>query len=228
MADKKKRSAEQIKRDVYSQLAWDNRVGNTNIIVNVTDDGTVILTGMVSNYQDRFEAEEDAYTVEGVRRVDNRLTVSLPPSYPVPGDRDMAAQIESLLEWNPTVDASDIRAVVTNGILTLIGSVDSIWQRSRAERLAENIAGIISVNNQLRVKPVGEVSDEDIKNDILGTLERNTFLDASRVRVEVHDGAVTLSGAVDNYLAYRTALDIANNTNGVTSVHDTLEIAESR
>ena len=111
---------------MYSQLAWDNRVGHTNILVKVTDDGTVILSGMVSSHNDRLEAEEDAYAVSGVKKVENRLTVSLPPEYPVPGDEDIAAQIVNLLQWNPTIDASRIEVVVTNGILTLMGSVDSV------------------------------------------------------------------------------------------------------
>ena len=39
MADERKRKPEDIRRDVYSQLAWDNRVRHTNILVKVTDDG---------------------------------------------------------------------------------------------------------------------------------------------------------------------------------------------
>lgn len=226
MADR--RSAEDIKKDVYLQLAWDNRVGNTNIVVDATEDGTVILTGMVASYTDRLEAEEDAYSVTGVRRVDNRLTISPPSSYPVPGDDDIAAQIERLLEWNPTVNAAGIRVIVTNGILTLAGHVDSVWQKHRAAELAENIAGVIGVENQLAVKPVGGISDGDIRNDILGTLARNTFVDAPDVDIRVRNGAVTVSGTVDNYMTYRTILGIAHNTNGVTDVHNELEISGYR
>lgn len=226
MANQKKRSAEDIKKDVYSQLAWDNRVGHTNIIVNVTDDGTVILSGMVSSYTDRSEAEEDAYTVAGVKHVENLLTVSLPPEYPIPGDADLALQIESLLRWNPTIDTSRIQVQVTNGILTLTGSVDSIWQKERIEHLAEDVAGIILVRNQLKVQPAVEVSDEDIRNDLLNTLERNAFVDASHIIVDVEHGAVTLSGFVDNHLAHMTVRNIAYNTSGVVDVHDRIKLAQ--
>lgn len=226
MADERKRNPEDVRRDVYSQLAWDNRVGHANILVKVTDDGTVILSGMVSSHTDRLEAEEDAYAVSGVRRVENRLTVSLPPEYPVPGDDDIAAQIESLLRWNPTIDASRIEVVVTNGILTLMGNVDSVWQKYRAEQLAENIAGVISVDNRLAVEPIGEAPDDEIQRDILATLARNTFIDASRIDVSVENGVVTLSGLVQNHLARGTALDIAHNTNGVVDVADDLQVAQ--
>lgn len=225
MAKGRKRQPEDIRRDIYSQLAWDNRVGHANILVEVTDDGTVILSGMVSNHIDRLEAEEDAYTVSGVKRVENRLTVSLPPAYPVPGDEDITVQIENLLQWNPTIDASRIQVVVTKGILTLMGDVDSIWQKYRAEHLAENIAGVISVDNRLLVQPIGDISDEDIRHDILGTLARNTFIDVSNIVVSVKNGAVTLNGVVNNHLSKRIALNIAHNTNGVIDVCDNLEIA---
>ncbi len=225
MADERKRTPEDIRRDVYSQLAWDNRVGHTNILVKVADDGTVILSGMVSSYTDRFEAEEDAYAVSGVKKVENRLSVSLPPEYPVPGDEDIAAKIEHLLQWNPTIDASRIDVVVTNGIVILMGSVDSIWQKYRVDHLAEDIAGVISVDNRLEVKPVGEASDEDIRKDILATLDRNAFIDASHIAVSVENGVVTLSGTVENHLARSTALNIAHNTNGVVDVHDHLKTA---
>lgn len=225
MAKERKRPPEDIRKDIYSQLAWDNRVGHTNILVKVMDDGTVILSGMVASHTDRFEAEEDAYAVSGVNRVENRLTVSLPPAYPVPDDEDIAAQIENLLQWNLTIDASRIQVVVTGGVLTLMGDVDSIWQKYRAEHLAENIAGVISVDNRLLVRPIGDVSDEDIRHDILGTLARNTFIDASNIAVSVKKGGVTFNGIVENHLFKRIALDIAHNTNGVVDVHDNLEIA---
>ncbi len=224
MADERKRRPEDIRKDVYSQLAWDNRVGHTSIIVKVTDDGTVILSGMVPTHTDRFEAEEDAYTVSGVKSVENHLSVSPPLTYPVPEDDDIAAQIENLLQWNPTIDATRIQVVVTSGILTLMGNVDSVWQKYRVEHLAEDIAGVISVDNRLSVQPIGEVSDDDIRDDIIGTLARNTFIDASNIVVSVEKGEVTLSGVVDNHLARRTALGIAHNTNGVIDVHDNLEI----
>ena len=225
MAKERKRSPEDIRKDVYSQLAWDNRVGHTNILVKVMDDGTVILSGMVASHADRLEAEEDAYAVSGVNRVENRLTVSLPSEYPVPDDEDIKAHIENLLQWNPTIDASRIQVVVTGGVLTLIGDVDSIWQKYRAEHLAENIAGVISVDNRLMVRPIGEVSDEDISHDILSTLARNTFIAASNIAVSVKNGEVTFSGVVDNHVSRRIALNIAHNTSGVVDVHDHLEIA---
>jgi osmotically-inducible protein OsmY len=52
----------------------------------------------------------------------------------------------------PEVDASNIEVKVTNGEVTLSGTVDDRWQKRRAEDLAENISGVREVHNNLRVR----------------------------------------------------------------------------
>src|SRR5512133_1639498 len=124
---------EEIRREVFSQLVWDTRVDESDIDVEVKD-GKVILKGMVPTYLDLWEAEDDAYAVDGVRYVENRLKVSPQPSFPVPSDADIATKVRSLLQWNPNIDARDIDVSVDRGLVTLMGKVDSIWQKVNAER----------------------------------------------------------------------------------------------
>jgi osmotically-inducible protein OsmY len=222
MAQMEKRRSEDIRADVSSQLFWDNRIDESNINVDVTD-GRVILTGSVPTYSDRWQAEEDAYSITGVRYVDNRLRVS-PTTFPVPGDVEIAANIRNVMEWNPTIDSSRIDVSVSDGVVTLSGAVDSYWQKSRAGYLVANVGGVVDVNNLLRVEPVGAETDEDIRRDILTTLGRNTFIEAKNINVHVADGIVTLTGTVGEYFAYRTAEDIAKFTSGVIDVHNDLVI----
>ncbi len=223
MARIEKRRPEEIRADVSSQLFWDNRIDESNINVDVFE-GKVILSGTVPTYSDRWQAEEDAYSISGVRYVDNRLTVS-PTTFPVPNDTEIASNLRNTLEWNPTLDSSRIEVSVHEGTVTLNGSVDSYWQRSRVEQLVSNIGGVTEVHNLLKVEPAGGISDDEIRKDIESTLARNTFIDSSRINVRVDKGVVTLSGTVDDYLTYRTAQDIANFTSGVIDVQNDLVIA---
>jgi osmotically-inducible protein OsmY len=222
MARMERRRSEDIRADVSSQLYWDNRIDESNINVDVTD-GRVILTGTVPTYSDRWQAEDDAYSISGVRYVDNRLRVS-PTTFPVPSDTEIASNIRNVLEWNPTIDSSRIDVSVSDGVVTLSGAVDSYWQKSRAGYIVANVGGVIDVSNLLRVEPVGTETDEDVRKDIVTTLARNTFIDADRVDVQVDGGVVTLTGTVDDYFAYRTAEDIAKFTSGVIDVHNSLVI----
>jgi len=223
MARTERRRSEDIRADVSSQLFWDNRIDDSNIDVDVTE-GRVILSGTVPSYSDRWQAEEDAYSISGVRYVDNRLRVS-PTTFPVPNDTEIASNIRNVLEWNPTIDSSGIDVSVSDGVVTLSGAVDSYWQKTRAGYLVANVSGVTDVINLLRVEPIEKVTDEDLRKNILTTLARNTFIDADRIDVQVDGGVVTLAGTVDDYLAYRTAEDIARYTNGVIDVHNSLVIA---
>lgn len=218
------RKPEEIKEDVYSQLIWDTRVNESGISVEVSD-GKVVLTGRVPTYPDLLEAEDDAYAVSGVRYVDNRLEVTYPTSFPTPRDPEVASKVLSLLEWNPNIDSKKINVSVECGQVTLAGSVGSLWQKHNAERITENVSGVIGVKNQLKVEPSRAVTDEDIRTDILSSLVRNSFPDVSMVNVHVKNFVVTLSGTVQDYLAYRAAEDIAGYTNGVVDVNNNLVIA---
>lgn len=224
MAEKEARSQEDIRKDVYSQLVWDGRVNESDIDVDVLD-GKVILKGVVPTYSDLLEAEEDAYSVSGVRHVDNRLRVSPAAVYPVPGDNDIASKLRSLLEWNQDLDAERIDIAVDNGLVTLMGTVDTIWQKYHAEHIAENVPGVVGVSNRLTVQPVRRFSDEDIRLNILSSIDRNASIDLSMVNIYVKNGVVTLSGTVADYQAYRTAEEIARYTNGVVDVNNNLVIA---
>ncbi|HNY64231.1 MAG TPA: BON domain-containing protein [Deltaproteobacteria bacterium] len=224
MAEGSERKPEEIRQEVYSQLVWDTRVNASDIDVEVKD-GKVILKGLVPSYLDVWEAEDDAYAIEGVRYVENRLKVSPPPHFPVPGDPEIASKVRSLLEWNPNIDARGIDISVDRGLVTLMGTVESIWQKHSAGRIAEDVAGVVGVNNEISVEPSVAVTDEDIRTDIIGTLVRNSFIDAGMVNVHVKHCVVTLSGTVHDYYAYRTAEEISRSTQGVKDVNNNLVIA---
>jgi osmotically-inducible protein OsmY len=216
------RSAEEIRSDVMEQLAWDTRVDSSSIEVDVVD-GTVILSGTVPTYPDRNQAQTDALQVPGVTGVDNRLIVSFPSAYVIPADAEISFNVASSLSWSPSVDATRIHVAVDQGVVTLSGTVDSYWQKHRAEEIAANTAGVTDVRNELTVNPAAPaVVDEDIRREILAALERNTSIDTSRVSVDVKDGVVTLSGAVPDYAAYRAVEDAARFTAGVLDITNQL------
>jgi osmotically-inducible protein OsmY len=221
MSEKK---PEEIRHEVYSQLIWDTRVNESGIDVEVKD-GKVILKGMVPTYLDLWEAEDDAYAVEGVRYVENRLKVSPPPDFPVPGDADIASKLYSLLEWNPNIDARGVDISVDRGLVTLGGFVESVWQKYDAGRIAEDVSGVVGVVNELKVEPRTAVTDEDIRTDIISSLFRNSSIDAGMVNVHVKSCVVTLSGTVHDYYAYRSAEDISRSTRGAVDVNNNLVIA---
>jgi len=218
----KGRRPEDIMVDVSTRLFWDNRINDSNITIEVSG-SRVILTGTVPSSTDRWEAEEDAYSIPGVSHVENHLRVN-PSSYPEPGDPEIKSRVKNVLDWNPTIDTSRMEISAHNGVVTLRGLVDTYWQKTRAWEVASNVSGVRDVFNELEVEPSGKITDEDIKNDIERAFGRERFVDARRVSVSVRHGIVTLTGTVGDYNAYRTVQEIANYTNGVIEVDNRLVI----
>jgi osmotically-inducible protein OsmY len=218
----RRRMPDDIRADVSSQLFWDSSLDSSEINVDVTQD-KVILTGSVPSYADRWEAEIDAYSIPGVTSVDNRIEVR-PMISPLPSDGDLSTRVANVLDWNPVIDASGITVSVTGGVVTLSGTVDSFWQKGRARRIAANVSGVVDVVDNLRVLPLEDIPDEDIREDILSALERS-YVDAGDVDVSVEACIVTLSGKVYGYSDYRTVEGIANFTSGVCDVRNNLAIA---
>lgn len=66
-------------------------------------------------------------------------------------DERIKEDINDRLSDDPFIDASDIEVTVTNGEVTLTGTVEERSNKRRAEDLAENVSGVKNVENRIRV-----------------------------------------------------------------------------
>ncbi len=212
---------EDIKDDVEEQLYWDDRVNASDVGVTV-DDGIVALRGTVPTHFARNAAVSDAMSIAGVTDVTDNLTVSYPSSTTTPTSTELVADVEAVLRINPDIDASDIDVEVTGGQVTLDGAVDAFWKKLRAEALASNVSGAVSIDNQLNVIRAKDFIDQDIGEAITEALERNALVEAQDVDVIVEDGVVTLAGTVPTRTARQAAYNAARYTLGVVDVHNNL------
>jgi len=217
------RVEEEIKQDVVDQLAWDDRVNAAEIDVEVHD-STVVLRGSVPSWWARTSAVEDAESVPGVVLVEDQLTVRWPPVY-APTDTELWDDVDRALRRNPNVDASRISIGVSDGTVSLDGTVDAYWKKLQAERIASDVTGVLEVENRLAVVPTSKITDERIASDIVGSLKRNALVDEERVDVMVSNGIVTLNGSVPNWATRRAVRRAAHLTPGVVNVHDNLVVA---
>jgi len=213
---------EEIKQDIVDQLVWDERVNASEINVEVRN-GSVVLHGVTPSYWARLAAVEDAEMVLGVERIDDQLTVQW-PSTSIPNDADLQDNVERALQSNPHIDVSRITIKASNGLVSLQGSVDSLWKKLYSERLAFDASGVIDIENQLTIVPTRKTMDETIAADIVEALKRSILVDVERIDVGVSNGVVTLSGSAPNRAALRAARNAAYYTMGVVDVYDNLAI----
>jgi osmotically-inducible protein OsmY len=217
------RTDEQIKKDIVDELYWDYRVDASDVKVEVAD-GQVTLTGTVPTYTAQEAATTATWGIVGVQEVTNLLTVRFPDTFDIPTDTQIKGDVERRLTWNPEVYSVDVDVSVLGGVVTLEGTVDAYWKRWRAEDLASQVRGVVDIENHLTVVPSGSFVDKDIATDIEAALERNLYVDAEDITVEVEEGRVTLSGTVPTYYGRARAYEAALYTPGVVAVDNNVAV----
>jgi osmotically-inducible protein OsmY len=73
-------------------------------------------------------------------------------------DERIRKNLNNRLADDTDIDASDIEIRVDNRMVTLRGSVDSLWDKRRAEDIAKAIPGVRSVNNKLRASMASQTT----------------------------------------------------------------------
>ncbi len=215
------KSDQEIQDHVLQELRWDDRIDAAEIGVAV-EHGVVTLSGSVGSFAEREAAEEAALRVHGVHDVANDIQVKV-PGHLARRDADLAEAIRIALEWRSFIPSDRIQTTVTNGVVTLYGTLDSWWQVADTEAVVGNIEGVRDVVNELVVSVPG-IDAHTVQRDIEKALERRADRAARLIQVTVDHGKVTLSGTVHSPAERRAVVGAARFTHGVGDVEDDLRI----
>src|SRR6201986_5643873 len=118
---------------------------------------------------------------------------------PMKSDTEIMDDVIDELRWDPQITEPDaIGVAVTDGAVTLTGSVPTYAQKLVAARAAERVYGVKAVANELKVKLASAPRDDsDIARAIAHVLEWNVQVPEGKVHAQVQDGWVTLEGEVE-------------------------------
>jgi osmotically-inducible protein OsmY len=221
MATLVKKTDAEIQQNVLRELMWDTRVQQTDVGVQV-ERGVVTLSGTVGSWGKRIAAEEAAHRVWGVLDVANDIVVKVPGSEGRT-DTEIAHAIRTALDWDVFVPQQRVQSTVSGGVVTLKGEVDFWTQREAAEKAIRNLGGVKAVLNQIQIKTI-KVAAGDLRSSIEEALERQAEREAKQIMLEVHDGAVKLSGTVHSWAERDAVIGAARGTHGVRNVEDRLSI----
>jgi osmotically-inducible protein OsmY len=73
-------------------------------------------------------------------------------------DKRISKSITDRMADDTDLDASDIEVGVESGAVILRGSVDSLWDKRRAEDIAKAVPGVRGVNNKLRASMASQTT----------------------------------------------------------------------
>jgi len=214
MGDKELREA------VEQALDWEPIINAKGIGVSVKD-GVVTLTGHVTNFPEKREAEKVAGLVRGVKAVVCELQVAL-PSFSHRSDEEIGRAAANAIAWNTLLPKDKIQVWVDKGRVTLEGTVDWQYQRKSAAKCVRYLAGVRDVNNHIVVTPSAD--RVAVKTQIEVALLRNAKLDANSIRVDVRGNRVILSGTVQSWVEREEAERAAWASPGVGDVENRLMV----
>ena len=112
---------------------------------------------------------------------------------------------------------------VSNGVVTLSGSVDVASQREDAARAVGHLAGVCAVNNEIKLA-APSVSPTILRTAIEGALERHATREAKKVKLDIEGGKVTVTGDVDSLAERLAIVGAVWGTRGVETVIDQTRI----
>ncbi len=210
-----------LKRDVEDELTWEPSVDASHIAVAARN-GIVTLEGHVPAYGEKCVAERAAARVLGVKAVADELEVKL-SGRDERSDEEIAVACANALQGDYGVPADSIKALISNGFVTLEGQVDWKYQKNAATNAVRNLSGVKGVVNNINVKRRVSAGDEQKK--FTAAPKRSTGLDTRYVVADSENGTVTLRGHVRSIAAKEEAEREAWSAPGVWRVKNRITVA---
>jgi osmotically-inducible protein OsmY len=135
-------------------------------------------------------------------------------------DLELKKNVETELNWEPSINAAEIGVAAKGGVVTLTGNVSSFWQKVAVERAAMRVAGVRAVVNELEVRlpTSSERTDEDIARAAVDSLNWTISVPADRIKVSVSKGWVTLEGGVSWQFQKAAAESAVRRLTGVRGI----------
>ncbi len=129
------------------------------------------------------------------------------------------------LDWDDRIKQDDIRVDYINGSIRLSGTTHSYSAKMAAEYDAWSVPGVLSVDNDIEIKPENEnLDDEHIRLHVTHLLMWSPSIHADDISVSVKGGTVFIDGTVDAFWKKLRAAKLVADVQGVLDIINRLTV----
>ncbi len=142
-------------------------------------------------------------------------------------DDALADAVRVRLIDDDTDAASSLAVKAEDGVVTLAGTVDSLYAERRAVEIARRIRGTTSVVEEIAVEPPQRTDDQILK-DVRLALSTEPALENYQLPVRVANGVVTMTGIVPSWAEKDIANEVVERVRGVSALVDEVVIVPKK
>ena len=141
-------------------------------------------------------------------------------------DAQLTAEVLATLKRDTFLKPLAIEVIADNGVVTLVGSVDSELDRQTIVDLTRRVPGVRDVVNRLTLSGPESSSrpDDDIQREVLASMASDPTIQPERFHVRVHFGRVIISGTAESLEEQESVIAAAKRVPGVEAVDDRIEV----
>jgi len=144
-------------------------------------------------------------------------------------DTDLKMDVLAELEFEPSVDITDLGVLVKDGVVTLNGRASNYAEKLNAVRATKRVAGVLAIADDIEVNlpEFGKQTDSEIATFAANRINWSTEIPAGAVKVMVRDGRITLEGTVEWGYQKHAAEMAVQDLAGVKDISNEIEINPS-
>lgn len=141
-------------------------------------------------------------------------------------DFQLKADVADELAWDPAINSAAIGVAVKDGVVTLSGQLTTFAEKHAVERAVRRVSGVRAIALDLDVKlaPEHKRTDAEIAEAAITAMRWHSLVPEDRVKVQVEDGWVTLTGEVDWGYQYASAEQAVHPLTAVRGVTNDITI----
>lgn len=141
-------------------------------------------------------------------------------------DSELRKDVLAELLWDPLIPQDRVGVSVNDGVVSLIGHLDTYAEKVAANRAVERINGVKAIVVEIDVIPneQHQQSDTEITATVENVLSWNTSIPQDRIKISVQKGWVTLSGELDWDFQRRAAERMIRPLQGVVGIVDNIRL----